>query len=88
MPIAWFNRRTNTSYFMSALHERMVAGIAPNLETAPTACSGRVFEGHDAHGYDSGPQSYANFQWLQVLQLARSSDTEELTDSSVWYIYS
>ena len=66
MPIAWFNRRTNTSYFMSAQHERMVAGIAPSLDVTPTACSGRIFEGHDAHGYDSGPQSYANFQWLQV----------------------
>lgn len=69
MPIAWFNRGANTSYFMSALHERMQAGIAPTLDEPPTACSGRVFTSHDANGYDSGPQSYANFQWLQSIRM-------------------
>ena len=69
MPIAWFNRGTNTSYFMSAQHERMVAGTAPTLEQPPNACSNPILESHDAHGYDSGPQSYANFQWLQSIRV-------------------
>jgi hypothetical protein len=69
MPVAWFNRRINTSYFMSALHEKMVAGTAPTLDQAPTACSGAIFTSHDAHGYDSGPESYANFQWLQSIRV-------------------
>ena len=68
-PIAWHKRATNTSYFMSALHERMVAGTAPSLDHAPTACSGPILTSHDAHGYDSGPQSYANFQWLQSVRV-------------------
>jgi len=68
-PIAWHNRATNTSYFMSAQHERMVAGTASSLDHAPTACSGPILTSHDAHGYDSGPQSYANFQWLQSIRV-------------------
>ena len=69
MPIAWFNRRANTSYFMSAQHERMQAGTAPTLDEPPAACSGSIFSSHDAHGFDSGPQSYANFQWLQSVRV-------------------
>ena len=69
MPIAWFNRRTNTSYFMSAQHERMQAGTASTLDDPPTSCSGNIFTSHDAHGFDSGPQSYANFQWLQSVRV-------------------
>jgi hypothetical protein len=69
MPIAWYNRRANTSYFMAALHERMVAATAPTLDRPPTACSGAILTSHDAHGFDSGPQSYANFQWLQSIRV-------------------
>ena len=69
MPIAWFNRRTNTTFFMAASHLHMYAGIAPTLEEVPHACSGRLLTSHDVHGYESGPQSYANFQWLQSVRV-------------------
>lgn len=69
MPVAWFNRPENMTYFMAADHRHMYAGVAPTLQRAPAACSGRVMASHDAHGYDSGPQSYANFQWLQSVRV-------------------
>lgn len=70
MPQAWYSRGTNTTYFMGASHARMVAGIGATLDEAPTACSGQIFNGtHDRHGYESGPQTYANFQWLQSVRV-------------------
>ena len=68
MPIAWFNRAENTTYFMSASHLHPHAGRGPSLDSIKY-CSAPVFMSHDQHGYDSGPESYANFQWLQSIRV-------------------
>jgi hypothetical protein len=64
MPIAWHNRRTNTTYFMAADHRHMFAGTGPTLDNLRN-CSSRVFASTNA----STPQSYANFQWLQSVRV-------------------
>ena len=69
MPIAWYNRHANETYFMVATHRRPYAGRGPTLNTLSGCTAAPVFLSHDEHGYDSGPQSYANFQWLQSVRV-------------------
>lgn len=70
MPTAWHDRGSNTTYFMAADHDHMYAGTTlQTLAEVPRNCSGPVMQSHDLHGFDSGPQSYANFQWLQSIRV-------------------
>eukprot|EP01052_Picozoa_sp_SAG31_P057873 SAG31_NODE_17370_length_673_cov_1.172474_1_plen_111_part_01 len=44
MPIAWHNRRTNTSFLMSSEHSNMVAGTGPSLDQIVGRTKGSVFQ--------------------------------------------
>ena len=61
MPIAWFDRNTSTAWFLTSNHRHMNAGIGPSLDNLTRCNPGPVF--HST--YNSTPQSYANYQWLQ-----------------------
>eukprot|EP00041_Stephanoeca_diplocostata_P026334 m.708418 g.708418 ORF g.708418 m.708418 type:complete len:1023 (-) comp22938_c1_seq8:248-3316(-) len=67
MPIAWYNRRDNESYWVAAVSR----GIRPNVHPGPTIehamhdCSAVVFNST----FSANPSTYANFQWLQSVRV-------------------
>ena len=65
MPVVWHSRRTNTTRFLAADHTHMFAGTGPTLDSLSGCSTSPVF----LSTYDSTPQSYANFQWLQSVRV-------------------